>query len=230
HDFSPQIVSSTDVRNAIANGDDISDLVPKKVEEYIKNNALYAPFDLKKAEEILRSRVNEKRYAHCLGVAKTAVYLAEKYGADPKKAEIAGLLHDITKNLSNSEQIVYCRENGIPLDENELYAPQVIHAKTAEFFVRTELGLSDEEILSAIRYHTTGRAGMTLLDKIIYVSDFIEPTRDYSDVDHYRALADENLDTALLEGLKWIICNAVTNNKPMHPAAIEMFNNLVNNK
>lgn len=230
HDFSPQIVSSTDVRNAIANGDDISDLVPKKVEEYIKNNALYAPFDLKKAEDILRSRVNEKRYAHCLGVAKTAVYLAEKYGADPKKAEIAGLLHDITKNLSNSEQIVYCRENGIPLDGNELLAPQVIHAKTAEFFVRTELGLSDEEILSAIRYHTTGRAEMTLLDKIIYVSDFIEPTRDYSDVDHYRALADENLDTALLEGLKWIICNAVTNNKPMHPAAIEMFNNLVNNK
>ena len=189
--------------------------------------------DFEKIKEEVRGYEGEKRFAHTLAVVREAEYICHACGfseAEAEKARTAALLHDITKNLTNSEQIAYCRENGIPLDDNELLAPQVIHAKTAEFFVRTELGLSDEEILSAIRYHTTGRAEMTLLDKIIYVSDFIEPTRDYSDVDHYRALADENLDTALLEGLKWIICNAVTNNKPMHPAAIEMFNNLVNNK
>ena len=230
HDFEPLAISSTLVRSSINGGEDFSSLVSESVAEYIRSNNLYGYINIERTKELLSSRLPEKRFNHCLGVAKTAVYLAEKYGADKRKAEIAGLLHDVTKNLSNAEQIDYCKQNDVPLDENDLASPQVIHAKTAEFFARKELKITDDEILSAIRYHTTGHAGMKILDKIVYVSDFIEPNRDYSDVDHYRALADDDLDNALFEGRKWIICNTITKNIAIHPDTIEMYNYIINER
>ncbi len=234
YDFSPVQISSTEIRTAIGRGFDVSDVVPQKVCEYIIQHSLYYKikikkndFDLVKAEALLRARLPEKRYKHCLGVAKTAVYLAEKYGADPQKAKIAGLLHDITKNMTDDEQITFCEKRRISLTDADLDSPQVIHAITAEYLVKYKIFINDPEILSAIRYHTTGRKNMSLLEKIIYVADFIEPTRNYSDVGYYRALADNDLDEALFEGMKWIIGNMLTTEKSIHPDTIEMYNYII---
>ena len=221
YDFSPQVISSTDIRGAVGNGDDISGLVPDGVKEYIENRGLYGA-DTAAYRRMLRERLTEKRYLHCLGVAETARQLAEKYGADPKKAEIAGLVHDMTKNMDGQEQIAFCRKNGIRLDADDLESPQTIHAITAEFCARETLGIRDEEILSAIRWHTTGRADPSLLDKIVYVSDFIEPTRDYSDVGYYRDLARKNLDDALFEGMEWIMADKERAGKKVHGNTVKM--------
>ncbi len=221
YDFTPQVVSSTDIRSAVENGDDISDKVPEKVREYIEEHGLYG-YDLLEYKKLLKQRVNEKRYLHSLGVSKTAKHLAEKYGADPKKAEIAGILHDITKNLNGEEQIRYCAKHGIALEQDDIDSPQTIHAITAAYYAENRLGITDSEILSAIRYHTTGREDMSLLDKIVYVSDFIEPTRNYSDVDYYRALAEKDLDDALFEGMEWIIADKLESSGRLHGNTIKM--------
>ena len=118
------------------------------------------------------------RYEHTLGVSYTAMALAMRYGQDLDQAELAGLLHDCAKYFNDEEIIKKCRKHGIEVSEAELRAPAVLHAKYGAWLAKNRYGVSDPEILSAIRWHTTGRANMTTLDKIIYVADYIEPRRD----------------------------------------------------
>lgn len=226
--FEPEIVSSTEIRKMIDEAKDFRSHVPQGVADYIEKNGLYGyrNYELK---TLLRQRLSEKRYLHSLGVAKTAKMLAEKNGADPEKAEIAGLLHDITKNLGPSEQIEFCREKGIALTEDDILSPQVIHAVSGAWYVKNVLGIDDEDILSAVRYHTTGKRGMNTLDKIIYVSDLVEPTRNYSDVDYYRKLAENDLDRALFEGMSWIIGDKKKKGENIHKDTLEMFDEFTNN-
>ena len=135
--------------------------------------------------EILRAKLKPSRFEHSLGVADTAVRLAEHYGADAGKARLAGLLHDCAKNMSDSELIGYCHERNIGIEECELRAPQLLHAKAGACRARELFGIEDEEILQAVRYHTTGKADMSFLEKVIFIADYIEPGR-------YKA---KNLDT-----------------------------------
>ena len=133
---------------------------------------------LEEMEKSLAADLNPRRFRHTQGVRFTAAALAMAHGADLKKAETAGLLHDCAKYLSDEALTEKCKKNGIEISEAERIAPDLLHAKVGAFFAGKKFGIRDEEILSAIRYHTTGRAGMTLLEKIVFVADYIEPGRD----------------------------------------------------
>ena len=125
----------------------------------------------------LEKKLDEARFDHTLGVAYTAAAMSFVLGADPKKALTAGLLHDCAKYLSGKEMLKLCRENGIEITEAEEAAPSLLHAKLGAFFAAEEYDVTDEEILDAIRCHTTGKPGMNLLEQILFIADYIEPNR-----------------------------------------------------
>lgn len=146
----------------------------------------------------LESRLDPMRYEHSLSVSFTSVALAMRYGYDIHKAEIAGLLHDCAKRFSDSVLIAKCEKHGIPLAEDELRAPAVIHAIYGAWIAEHKFGIQDEEILSAIRCHTTGKPAMGMLDKILYVADYIEPRREKAgNLPEMRYLAFQDLDQAV---------------------------------
>ncbi len=148
----------------------------------------------------LQDKLPPMRYEHSLGVAYTAMALAMRYEYDLDRAEVAGLLHDCAKYYTDGEIIKKCRKHEIPLSEAELQAPAVLHAKYGAWLAEHRYGVSDPEILSAIRWHTTGKAEMSLLDKIIYIADYIEPRRDKApDLPRMRKLAFEDLDQTMFE-------------------------------
>ena len=155
-----------------------------------------------------------------LGTEQEAIRLAERYGADVEKARVAALLHDCTKKLDMDEQLALCRRYGIELDELEREALKLLHAKTGAAIARDVFGV-DDEIYSAIRWHTTGRAGMTLLEKIMYLADYIEPSRDFPGVDKLRAVCYKDLDEGLLMGLEMTIEEMTGMGNPVHRATIE---------
>lgn len=148
----------------------------------------------------LKSRLDPMRYEHSLSVSFTCIALAMRYGYDIEKAELAGLMHDCAKRFTDNELIGRCEKRGIPLTEGELAAPAVIHAKYGAWMAKHKFGIQDEEILSAIRCHTTGKPGMTMLDKILYIADYIEPRRDKaSNLPQMRYLAFQDLDQTMYE-------------------------------
>ena len=224
----PTEISSTEIREAVQKGTAL-DLILPETEAYIKSKGLYGAektFDKDSVLEVLKTRLTPKRFAHVLGVAETAENYAKLYGTDPAKAEIAGLLHDCTKDYSYKIQLKILEDYGVQTRLEDRKEP-IIHSIPAPISAKYDFGIDDEEILNALRYHTTGRAEMTLLDKIIYVADFTEPTRNYSDVNFYREKAENNLDEALFLGMKWIIRDKIDNDKFLHPDSIKMFNSLL---
>lgn len=152
--------------------------------------------------KILRKQMekvqDEKRYEHTLGVAFTAASLAMRYGADVKQAQVAGLLHDCAKCMTNEERLSICKKNKLEVTPVEKANPFLLHAKVGAFLAKEKYGIQDEEILSAVRFHTTGRPNMTLLEKIVFTADYIEPSRKTApNLDEVRTLAFQNLDMAL---------------------------------
>lgn len=155
--------------------------------------------EIKKA---IKKTQDKKRFYHTLGVAYTATALAMKYQIDLKTAELAGLLHDCAKCLSHEEKIEICVKNGIEMTEVEKRNPFLLHAKVGSFLARTEYGVEDQDILNAILNHTTGRPDMSLLEKIIFIADYIEPGRDQApNLEAIRKSAFEDIDRTLL----WIL-------------------------
>ena len=148
----------------------------------------------------LKKKLTPMRFEHTLGVSYTCMALAMKYGADLDKAEMAGLLHDCAKRYDDATIIRKCQERGVELSDSELRAPAVIHAKLGAWMAEHKYGITDPEILSAIACHTTGKPAMSLLDKILYVADYIEPRRDKApNLPQMRRLAFEDLDEALYQ-------------------------------
>lgn len=179
-----------------------------------------------KALELIKNVLPEKRYIHTLGVLETAVALAEKYGANQKKVELAAIFHDYAKYRPVAEMKSIVSEQN--MSDNLLkYARELLHAPVGAYLVRKELGIDDEEVLDAIRYHTTGRPFMTLLEKIIYISDYIEPNRSFSGVDEVRLLAQTNLDEALLKGISNTIYFLVSKQQPVFPDTLAAYNHLI---
>ena len=125
----------------------------------------------------LSKKLKKDRFEHTIGVMYTAASLAMCYGEDVEKALTAGLLHDCAKYCSSEDQLVLCRKHGIELTESELEMPALIHAKLGAYLASHKYKIKDPDILDAIKYHTTGRPGMTMLEKIIYIADYIEPNR-----------------------------------------------------
>ena len=150
-------------------------------------------------EKVLE-HLDEHRVAHVAGCESEAVRLAMHWGEDPELAAEAGILHDITKSLSYDEQLQLCEKYGIINNNSELEAPKLLHAKTGAAMARELFGVSDT-VYEAIRWHTTGKPDMSLLEKILYLADYIEPTRDFEGIDELRELAFSDLDGAMALGL-----------------------------
>ena len=180
--------------------------------------------------EEIKKRLNPDRLYHSLNVADEAKKLAKHYGADEQKAFTAGLLHDILKNTPDSELLQYFKRNGIMLTKTERASRKTWHAMAGADFLRRELHVTDEDILSAVRWHTTGRAGMTLLDKVLFIADFISADRDYPGVERMREKAYVSLEDAMLEGLQFTINELVENAWPVHEDSIRAYNELVINR
>ncbi len=168
----------------------------------------------------LQSMLKPERYVHSLGVAQSSFDLAQKYGYDPQRAYYVGLLHDCAKNIPKQEQIEICNQNGIELDEIELITSGLIHAKTGFIVARDEFGLTDPELLNAIFYHATGRENMTLIEKIVYVSDMIEPSRKFDNLEELRKEAFVDLDRALLMTMNLVLKFNIDKNSILHPATL----------
>lgn len=158
--------------------------------------------DNRQIREMVQSAQSEKRFEHTLGVAYTATALAMKYDVDLKKAYLAGLLHDCAKCLPHEEMLRICLENEIAVSDLEKRNPFLLHGKAGSFLAKSQYGITDEDILNAVSYHTTGRPGMSLLEKIIFTADYIEPGRDKAQhLVQIRKLAFEDIDAAVL----WIL-------------------------
>ena len=200
----PLPMSSTDIRARLrARGG--ADLLQEDVYREIIRTRLYgAQPELSWLREQAYAMISSKRIAHVAGCETEAVSLAKHWGEDPEAAAEAGILHDITKGLSFKEQLKLCEKYAIICDEAELEAPKLLHARTGAAKARDLFGILDP-VYEAIRWHTTGKPDMTLLEKIIYIADYIEPTRDFPGVEPVRALAYVDLDAALLTGLRQTI-------------------------
>lgn len=222
--------SSTEVRKLLKEGDSAEAFLEGKVADFIRDNAIYTD-EYTPWRKLLKGRLKEKRYIHSLNVADSAVILAEKYGADKEKSYFAGLVHDIMKNASEEEQLQIMKKGGIILSRTEKNNPKLWHAMAGEAYLRTEMGITDSEILSAVRYHTTGKAGMSLLDKVVYIADYISVERDYHDADVMRHLSmNEGLDEAALYALKYSFTSLSAKEKLIHTDSVEYYNELVLNK
>lgn len=153
----------------------------------------------KEIKKHLKQVLKPGRYEHTLGVEYTCTCLAMRYGYDLEKADMAGLLHDCAKCLSDKEKLAMCKENKIPVSKTEKQNPGLLHAKLGAFLARREYDIEDKEILSAISCHTTGKPEMSLLDKIVFIADYIEPNRDQApNLDKIRQLAFTDLDECLI--------------------------------
>ena len=149
--------------------------------------------------EKLKEKLSVKRFEHSIGVEYTAGTMAFMYGIDNEKALIAGLLHDCAKYLPNDKKISKCKKRGIPISDCEYKNPELLHAKLSAVYAREKYGVSDQEVLSAIACHTTGKPAMTTLEKIIYIADYIEPNRSVlPEMDIIRKEAYTDLNKCIL--------------------------------
>ena len=222
-------VSSTELREELARGRG-GHLLPPRVYGYILRQGLYGvSADLKRLPlEQLRpvalTYLHHRRVPHVLGTEAEAVRLAERWGGgDPeliRKARRAALLHDCTKRLDMEEQKALCGEYGIELDALEQRELKLLHARTGAAVAEHVFG-ETAEIVEAIRWHTTGKADMTLLEKIIYLADYIEPTRHFPGVEDLRRRCREDLDEGLLMGLEMTVDEMVERGSPIHQATLE---------
>ncbi len=154
----------------------------------------------------LKKKLDPIRFEHTLGVAYTCQALAMRYEYDLHKAELAGLLHDCAKRFDNETMLLKCQKREIPMTDGELRDPSLLHAKLGAWYAREKYGIDDPEILTAIECHTTGKKSMTLLDKILYVADYIEPGRyKASELPEMRKLAFIDLDLACLSIMEIIL-------------------------
>lgn len=155
--------------------------------------------DIKKIRKSMEKAQDAKRYEHTLGVAYTAAALAMRYDESIKNAELAGLLHDCAKCLSDEKRLSICQKHNISMNEIERRNPFLLHAKVGSFLAMDEYHIRDMDIINAILNHTTGRPGMSKLEKIIFVADYIEPNRRHApNLKEVRKLAFEDLDKALV--------------------------------
>lgn len=175
-------------------------------------------YDLIKIKKQLEKALDHKRYEHTLGVAYTTAALAMRYEEDILKAQVAGLLHDCAKCMDNEKKLAICQKHHIQISEAEERNHFLLHAKVGAYVAGKKYHVKDEDILNAVTYHTTGRPGMSLLEKIVYVADYIEPGRDHAkNLPEIRKLAFQDLDQALVKILSDILVHLKEINKEIDP-------------
>lgn len=179
--------------------------------------------------EKVKSAMSEKRFQHVLGVEKAAITLAEIYQGDVTKASLAGLLHDYAKERSDQDFIEKIKAENLDPDLLK-WGNNIWHGIVGAYFVAEELGIQDAEIFSAIQKHTTGAANMSLLDKILYVADYIEENRNFPGVLEARKVAFENLDAAVSFETQHTLSYLVEKAAPIYPKSLETYNHYVAKK
>lgn len=173
---------------------------------------------------LLKHSLKPGRYIHSVNTMKEALSLAAHYGEDCERAAIAGLIHDCAKELSDEETLEYCRKHGIELSELEKRQVFLMHGEVGAIIARDKYDVIDEAVLKAVRYHTTGCSEMSMLDKIIFLADYIEPGRKHSEVDNVRKLAYVNINKALISAFDSIIKYVIDQKGLIHPDTIEARN------
>lgn len=181
-------------------------------------------YDIEKYTKIIRERLSDYRFYHSLCVSESAVALARRYGADEEKARVAGILHDVTKESTVDEHLELIKKAGMKITDFEKGSVKFFHQISGAAYAKAELGIEDEEILSAIRYHTTGKENMSLMDEIVYLADFISADRDYKDIDIIRQKVNESKEEGLIYATAYTIKSVVKKQKPLHPDTVEAYN------
>lgn len=221
----PLPMDSTSLRAALparGGADRLSDAV---YSEIIRRRLYGAKPDLAWLREKSAAYLKPSRIPHVRGCEITATELAKRWGEDPETAAEAGILHDVTKCLPDEEQLRLIEKYGIVVDASDIAAPKTLHALTGAWFAREHFGVPDE-VFSAIEHHTTGSPGMTTLDKIVYLADFIEPTRDFPGLERIRSLAFADLDGAMTEALQMSIDEVHRRGFRPHPRSTETLQRL----
>ena len=227
-------ISSTDLRRMLVFGCADPFLMPG-VGDYIREHGLYGTgrdrknLSMEALEAEVVSLLNPNRVAHVLGCRDCAIELARRYGENEVDAARAGLLHDITKAIDGPLQLTLCAEYGIVLDTFSRSFPKTLHALTGSLVAGRIFG-ENEHVVGAICHHTTGRADMTLLEKIIYIADYVERNRDFPGVEEMRAMAYTDLDRAVLMGLESAVAHVKRQGQGLAPATMEALEYLQNRK
>lgn len=183
--------------------------------------------DITKYKKFLKSVLSSKRYKHSVNVSNAAARLAAKHGADVHKAAVAGILHDVCKEMTGVEQLNLIRESDLPVDPLELRTPNMYHAIAGSVFVQKELGITDEEIIRAIRFHTVCSDKMSLVEQIIYLADLISADRTYDGVSKMRRLSSKSISRAMLEALKFQIISNTEKGNFIFPSTVNAYNEFV---
>lgn len=178
-------------------------------------------------KKIIKDKMGERRYTHSVNVSQMALKLAKKYGEDEEKAAIAGLLHDITKEMPDEFHLKLFKENDVKLDEVEKRAKKLWHAISGSLYIKNELHIDDKEIINAVRFHTTGKENMSKFEKIIFVADFISEDRKFENSKIMRNLAFENLDQAAVYGLKVTMEGLLYRNQLVAKDTFKAYNDLI---
>ncbi len=233
-DYEANNVSSSSIRENFYSDSSIRTSLNKKVEEYIINHNLYSPYnydfeDVIKLSEAMKKELKPSRYVHTLGVATTAYSLATKWNYPAFTAMVAGMLHDSAKCISDEKRISICQKNNIPITDIEYKYPHLLHGKVGAYYCKSKYDIFDEQIAHAISVHTTGCPGMNLLDKIIFVADYIEPGRDKQPrLDILRSTAFTDLDKCVFMILEDSVEYLNKNPDMVDPTTIETYNYYVN--
>ena len=181
-------------------------------------------FSIEDLKEILKQRLSKKRYVHSLNVADECEKLAKTWGYDEEKAYLAGLLHDICKDIHQDEQNKMVLKSDLNVTDIELVNAPLWHSIAGSWFAENILNINDEDIICAIRYHTVARANMSILEEIVYIADLISIDRKYKDVDKMRRLAYMNLKKAMLEAVSFSIKDIVNKALTIPAHTIEAYN------
>lgn len=215
-------MSSTQIRAALKNRGG-NEFLKEEVYQLIIKKRLYdAQVNLSWLEDEIRPLHKKNRMSHVLGVKEEAIRLAQRWGADPDDAAEAGLLHDVTKKLAPEDQLILIDKYGIIISNIERENYKLLHAITGAQFAREQFGVSDE-IYNAIRWHTTGKPAMSLLEKIIYLADFIEPNRTFPGVNELRKQCYDNIDNAMELALKMSLDIITERGDIIHPRTQEAY-------
>ena len=175
----------------------------------------------------LKLNLSESRLKHSLSVSETAVSLATNYGQNIESARIAGLVHDCAKNMTGPELLKMASEHEIHIDDIYTNNPSILHGLVGSIIAREVMGIQDDDILRAIKYHTTGRKNMSILEEIIYISDYVEPLRKFDGVEELRALSVINLDEAVIQSLENTIEYVIRQKELLHNDTIDARNYLL---
>lgn len=179
---------------------------------------------------VIKKKLKKKRYEHCLRVEKMALKLAGRYGLEEKDVQTAALLHDLAKSMLDEELLAAAKDYGLAVDSVIQMKPDLLHGPVAAEMMKHDLGIDDEDVLNAVRYHTTGRAGMSELEKVIYLADLTEEGRIFPGVEELREITFRDLDLGMQKGVSDTLFYLIKRRYPIHVDSIMAYNDLLKEK